>query len=1021
MKRSRSGGGVEYTTVLEIRGPLLVVDRVTRVAYDELVEVETPSGESRLGRVLEVGEGKAIVQVFEGTSGLSIEGVKARFLGDTMKLGVSEELLGRVFDGLGRPIDGLPPPPAEDYRDISGEPINPEQREYPSDFIQTGISAIDVMNSLVRGQKLPVFSGPGLTHNILAAQIARQAVVPGKEEEFAVIFAALGVQNDEARFFRRSLEESGAMGRSALFLNLADDPAVERIITPRVALTLAEFLAFERDYNILVIITDMTNYCFAGDTELIFADGTVREIGAFVEEAHLKAAQALRPVSSVVSAGKGMALLSYVTPRELAHGSVLSWDGFSLRECRIQAVEKIVAPRRLLLLRTRSGASLKVTPDQRLLVDTLSGPELVRAERIRPGDELYSVERLEFRTERIPLLRLLAEREPERFFVHLRDDRVERALEGKYGSLSEACRRLNLSYERVTDSHAKRRYRLDEFLRVVEDLGWDVAEATALVDHMTADGKQRVRLREAYVTPDLTRLLGMVLSDGTVNVSDGQGAYYVSFSNRSRELVETFIDLFRRVFDGPEPQVHENSNGVTIVRFNSLIAARILLNLAKLGTPEELLRLLTLEEDHIAAFIAGYINGDGSVARGGRAVRIATRSRMRASRIQLLLKRLGVPSVIQERRSRSSFSGREVYDVVVTGPISLERLGGLVRPSHPGKRWAISVGGSRTTAERFYLGPRVVGQLLRRLRERYGLMQEDIGPSSMVSQVENLRRRVCRSTLSGWLRSLEEKARPDDPDLFALRQLIYGNYVLDEVVSVEEIEPFEEYVYDLTVEGTHKLLVANGIIASNCEALREISAAREEVPGRKGYPGYMYSDLASIYERAGRIKGKKGTITQMPILTMPSDDITHPVPDLTGYITEGQIVLSRDLHRKGIYPPINVLMSLSRLMGPGVIAPKKTRPDHGDVSNQLYASYSRAVQLRSLAEIVGKSSLSAQDIKLIEFGDLFENRFLRQGVDENRSLDESLSIAWEILSTLPEDSLTKIKPEFIKQYYKKAG
>lgn len=464
MQKSRSGSGIEYTTVREIRGPIVVVDRVTRAAYDELVEIETAGGETRLGRVLEVGEGRAVVQVFEGTSGLSIEGIKARFLGETMKLGVSEDLLGRVFDGLGRPIDGLPEPPAEDSRDVSGEPINPEQREYPSDFIQTGISAIDVMNSLVRGQKLPVFSGPGLPHNLLAAQIARQAVVLGKEEEFAVIFAALGVQNDEARFFRRSLEESGAMSRSALFLNLADDPAIERIITPRVALTLAEFLAFERGYNILVIITDMTNYC---------------------------------------------------------------------------------------------------------------------------------------------------------------------------------------------------------------------------------------------------------------------------------------------------------------------------------------------------------------------------------------------------------------------------------------------------------------------------------------------------------------------------------------------------------------------------EALREISAAREEVPGRKGYPGYMYSDLASIYERAGRLKGKSGTITQMPILSMPSDDITHPVPDLTGYITEGQIVLSRDLHRKGIYPPINVLMSLSRLMGPGVIAPKRTRPDHGDVSNQLYASYSRAVQLRSLAEIVGKSSLSQQDIRLIEFGDLFESRFLSQGIDENRSLDESLEIAWEILSTLPEDSLTKIKPEFIKRYYKR--
>jgi V/A-type H+-transporting ATPase subunit B len=202
------------------------------------------------------------------------------------------------------------------------------------------------------------------------------------------------------------------------------------------------------------------------------------------------------------------------------------------------------------------------------------------------------------------------------------------------------------------------------------------------------------------------------------------------------------------------------------------------------------------------------------------------------------------------------------------------------------------------------------------------------------------------------------------------------------------------------------------------EALREISAAREEVPGRKGYPGYMYTDLASIYERAGRIKGKKGSVTQMPILSMPSDDITHPIPDLTGYITEGQIVLGRDLHRKGIYPPINVLMSLSRLMGPGIIAPKKTRPDHGDVSNQLYASYSRAVQLRALAEIVGKSGLSASDLKYLEFGDLFEQRFLNQSPYENRTLDDSLEIAWEILSTLPESELTKIKEEHIRKYYR---
>jgi V/A-type H+-transporting ATPase subunit B len=312
----------------------------------------------------------------------------------------------------------------------------------------------------------------------------------------------------------------------------------------------------------------------------------------------------------------------------------------------------------------------------------------------------------------------------------------------------------------------------------------------------------------------------------------------------------------------------------------------------------------------------------------------------------------------------------------------------------------------------------VTGQLLRRLRARYGLRQKELGPSSTLSQVERLTRRVSRGVLSRWLQSVEGKVNPGDPDFVALRSLAEGNYVLDEVVEVQEVEPDGAYVYDLTVEGTHRLIVANGIIASNCEALREISAAREEVPGRKGYPGYMYTDLASIYERAGRIKGKKGSVTQMPILSMPSDDITHPIPDLTGYITEGQIVLGRDLHRKGIYPPINVLMSLSRLMGPGIIAPKKTRPDHGDVSNQLYASYSRAVQLRALAEIVGKSGLSASDLKYLEFGDLFEQRFLNQSPYENRTLDDSLEIVWDILSTLPESELTKIKEEHIRKYYR---
>lgn len=454
--------GIEYTKVAEIKGPLMIIDDVTKASFDELVEIETSDGEKRLGRVLEVGNGTAVVQVFEGTTGLAISGTKARFLGKTMVMPVSQELLGRVFDGLGRPNDGLPEPIADKFLDVNWEPMNPERREYPTSFIQTGVSVIDGMLTLVRGQKLPIFSGSGLPHNILAAQIARQSSVVGTKEDFAVVFAAIGVQYSEAQYFKRSLEASGALRRSVLFLNLADDPAIERIITPRVALTVAEYLAFDLGMHVLAILTDMTNYS---------------------------------------------------------------------------------------------------------------------------------------------------------------------------------------------------------------------------------------------------------------------------------------------------------------------------------------------------------------------------------------------------------------------------------------------------------------------------------------------------------------------------------------------------------------------------EALREISAAREEVPGRKGYPGYLYTDLANNYERAGRIKGKDGSVTQVPILSMPADDITHPIPDLTGYITEGQIVLGRDLFRKGIYPPVNVLMSLSRLMKDGV-GEGKTRSDHMEVGNQLYDAYSRAQEVRALAEIVGRAGLTGVDLKYLDTGDKFEAHFLKQNADENRPLEETLSRAWEVLSTLPESELTKIKEKHVQQYYK---
>ncbi|MEB3844624.1 MAG: ATP synthase subunit B [Desulfurococcales archaeon] len=456
-------GVKEYSRIREIKGPLLIVEGVSGVAFDEIVEVELQSGEKRRGRVLDVSKGVAVVQVFEGTTGITTTGTKVRFLGRPLEIPVSEDMLGRIFNGLGEPIDGGPPVLAEEERDVNGAPLNPAEREFPEDFIQTGVSAIDGMNTLVRGQKLPIFSGSGLPHNILAAQIARQATVRGEGEEFAVVFAAIGIKYDDYLFFKKFFEETGALNRVAMFVNLADEPAMIRLVTPRAALTLAEYLAFERDMHVLVILTDMTNYA---------------------------------------------------------------------------------------------------------------------------------------------------------------------------------------------------------------------------------------------------------------------------------------------------------------------------------------------------------------------------------------------------------------------------------------------------------------------------------------------------------------------------------------------------------------------------EALREISAAREEVPGRQGYPGYLYSDLASIYERAGRVKGKKGSITQMPILTMPNDDITHPIPDLTGYITEGQIVLSRELYNRGIYPPINVLMSLSRLMKEG-IGPGKTREDHAAVSNQLYSAYSRGVELRSLAAVVGEESLSPTDRKYLEFADAFEKRFLKQGERENRTIEQTLDIAWEILSILPEEELTNIKEELIRKYHPK--
>lgn len=451
----------EYRTIQEVAGPLMMVQGVEGVTYDELAEIELANGERRRCKVLEIDGSTALLQLFENATGINISNSKVRFLGRAMELGVSSDMLGRVFDGLGRPIDDGPEILPDERRDINGLPMNPAARSYPQEFIQTGVSAIDGLNTLVRGQKLPIFSASGLPHAKLAAQIARQAKVRGKDENFAVVFAAMGITFEESNFFIDSFKETGAIDRTVLFVNLANDPAVERIATPRMALTAAEYLAFEKDMHVLVILTDITNYA---------------------------------------------------------------------------------------------------------------------------------------------------------------------------------------------------------------------------------------------------------------------------------------------------------------------------------------------------------------------------------------------------------------------------------------------------------------------------------------------------------------------------------------------------------------------------DALREISAARKEVPGRRGYPGYMYTDLASLYERAGRQKDKKGSITMIPILTMPEDDKTHPIPDLTGYITEGQIILNRDLYHKGVKPPIDVLPSLSRLKDKG-IGEGKTREDHSNTLNQLFAAYARGKDAKELMVILGEAALSDIDILYAKFADAFEEEYVNQGYETNRSIEETLQTGWKLLGMLPRSELKRIDDKYLDKYY----
>jgi len=969
-----------YQSISYISGPLLFVEGAKDLSYGAIVNIHLPDDTVRGGQVIEVSEKNAVIQVFEETTGLDLARTSISLREDVARLGVSREIIGRRFNGLGAPIDGLPPIIPEKRLPIIGAPINPVARRRPQEFIQTGISAIDGLNTLVRGQKLPIFSGAGLPHNEIAAQIARQARVLGAAEDFSVVFAAMGITQREAAFFIDQFESTGALARSVVFLNLADDPAIERLITPRVALTAAEYLAFELEMQVLVILTDMTNYCLLPGTEIMFADGTVAAIDTIVD--------------SIVS---GTRLLSDLP-------AILSWDAGAAVPAPISDVQKLRYRGKVLRIRTASGAEFSVTPDHKILVDSPDGPVMIPAGQVCLGQSVYAARRLPVAAADPTLLDLLRDFDG---FVHLRDRSLEERLKEKYGTLRAAAERLGLGYERVSDAAEKRCFTVPELGRIGEDLGVSAAQVSALVGSVSAGKRGSLNVAADWDMQKLVHAFGLLAADGTVYENHDQHSYFVMFSNKEPALLDIFTRTVTALFPGLGLQRQRNQDGVTMLRIDSLP----LVKMAKaLGIDTEFAPVLRLSDALVAAFLRGYFDGDGSVAVERGRVSYTTGRLQRARRLQQLLRRLGIVGVLRERTTHD----RLVYDVVIQGAGQVREFERLIGASHPAKAEGLAQlsyrPGYGTQHDR---APAAAASLLRAARVEAGVSQASLGPTSTVSQAESGKRLTSLATTRRYGAALRMEGGSGEA-LGTLETLLGGDYILDEIRSIEPFD-YNGFVYDFTVDSTHKFLIENGLVVSNCEALREIGAAREEIPGRRGYPGYMYTDLATIYERAGRIHGRKGSITQLPILTMPDDDITHPIADLTGYITEGQIILSRELHRLGIYPPITPLRSLSRLMNDG-IGKGRTREDHGGLRDQLYSAYANGVDLRRLVAIIGEEALTDRDRLYLKFAEDFEKQFLNQG-QTDRTIEETLTLAWKLLSAFPKGELKRVKQDHIDKYY----
>ncbi len=810
----------EYRTVREIAGPLLFVEKTEWVGYGELVEVGMADGTRKRGQVLDTSKDIVVVQVFEGTAGIDRSST-VKFLGETIKLNVSRDMLGRILSGSGDPIDGGPPIVPEKRLEIIGAAINPYSREHPSEFIQTGISTIDGNNTLVRGQKLPLFSGAGLPHNQVALQIARQAKVLGSEEPFGVVFAAMGITHEEARTFMDDFERTGALKRAVLFLNLADDPPVERLITPRMALTAAEFLAFEVGMHVLVLLTDMTNYGEA-----------LRQIGAAREE---------------------------VPGRRGYPGYMYSVDG----------------SRNVIVKDPRGRLRVIAIRD---LFRELSGHE-----RVQTGDG--TEERIEVREWRA----LSVTRDGRAVFRPV-TQLVRHRYTGKLVKL-----RTRQGETIVTPNHSV--FTIQNGSIVPVPAGEMVAGS--LLAHLN-----RVpNVEGTALDPKLARLLGYYVAEGhAVRYAGGGGRWwnhYVRIDNNDRRVIAEIKDSYKAVF-GAAPSVF-----------------------------------------------------------------------------------------VSDKRSgtlRASIGGRGYYDLIVRemgcgSRSSTKRIPSQVLSASPEAKRAFFEayyeGDGKKTDPRYRIKQYDMVTVSSGLRDDLTVLAKQMMPERVPSLYKWKGRNAYKVYLSTRIQS---------------ESVWLGDSFAAQVADVDTVDPTEEFVYDLAVEGTNNFIDAcGGVILHN-------------------------TDLATNYERAGRIHGKRGSITQIPIMAIPDDDWTHPIADLTGYITEGQLAVSRELHRKGIYPPLDPLPSLSRLMDQGIGA-EHTREDHKQVSDQLYAAYAEGKDVRGLVAIVGKEALSDRDRKMLEFADRFEQEFIRQGVEEDRPIEETLEIGWRLLATIDEAWLTKIDRATLEKYH----